>query len=289
MVDDLLSKIENGRLVPKEKYDNLQEYLLYLRHVTAYNFTLPYVIGRSVLDVGCGAGYGTYFLSNHAKKVIGIDISKEAIEYCNRTYTAENLNFVQTFGRSFPFEEASFDTCISLQVIEHINPREVKHWLSEIKKVMKNKGTLIVSTPNKKLRLLPFQRPWNTNHQKEYDFIEFRKLLQSSFGNVKIKGLYGTKNIQIIEGNRVKQKPINVYVRNPLIDLFHHYPIFLKRFVNEFYFTYSQNKKIQMVNLSSVPEKDLLEKYSLNDFRINDKHFDDCLDLLAICSNSNYQ
>jgi 2-polyprenyl-3-methyl-5-hydroxy-6-metoxy-1,4-benzoquinol methylase len=37
-------------------------------------------------------------------------------------------------------------------VIEHIEPKKVKDYLSEIKRVLKDGGVFVASTPNKKIK-----------------------------------------------------------------------------------------------------------------------------------------
>ena len=36
------------------------DYLIYLFHIATYDFAVPFVSGRHVLDFGCGTGYGTH-------------------------------------------------------------------------------------------------------------------------------------------------------------------------------------------------------------------------------------
>jgi ubiquinone/menaquinone biosynthesis C-methylase UbiE len=66
-------------------------------------------------------------------------------------------------------------------------------FIQEIRRVLKRGGIFMLSTPNKKLRLLPLQKPRNIEHQKEYDYKEMRKLLKKFFKQIKITGLFATK------------------------------------------------------------------------------------------------
>lgn len=224
---------------------------------------------RSVVEIGCGAGYGTFLISEKAQNIFGLDISSDVIEYCKKTYSADNLTFQQISGDRFPFSSEFFDVCISFQVIEHIKPKEVKSWLSEIKRIMKRDALFILSTPNKKLRLLPLQKPWNPYHAKEYDYLELRNLLKDIFGVTQIYGIKGNDEIQKIEKERVKQTPVNVYLKSPLNKIVSKYR--------------SPTKNSNELNKVELIPPEIMKKYSVNDFSFHETNFDDCLDLLCVC------
>ena len=227
-------KVENhlteGRVVPRENdvWDSKEQYLLYLRHLAAYNFAMPFVDGKSILEIGCGSGYGTNFLAGIASTVTAVDTSEVAIKYCKEKYNKDNLIFKRINGTKIPFNDTSFDVCISFQVIEHINPNLVPNWLSEVKRVLKDNGIFIATTPNKKLRLLPFQKPWNPHHLKEYDYEELKEILEDVFSDVEVLGLYGTEEVQSVEQERLKpaRNPLKAYV---LLPLWRFVPSFIQR------------------------------------------------------------
>lgn len=77
----------------------------------------------------------------------------------------------------------------------------------------------MVSTPNRKLMLLPFQKPWNPDHKREYDAKDLRRTLQKVFENVEILGLFMTRDAYLIEYNRIKQNPLYVYILNPVASI----------------------------------------------------------------------
>jgi SAM-dependent methyltransferase len=143
-----------GRIVPKEdiEWRDKREYILYLRHLKAYDFASKYVQRKSILDVGCGSGYGIMLLSKFASHATGIYISEEAIRYCKKRHKRKNLGFKHVksswIRNGLPFKDRSFDVCTSFQVIEHIHPKNVERYLWAIKRTLKKRGLLIISTPN---------------------------------------------------------------------------------------------------------------------------------------------
>jgi 2-polyprenyl-3-methyl-5-hydroxy-6-metoxy-1,4-benzoquinol methylase len=55
--------------------------LMIARHFCAYKFAQAFILGKEVLDIGCGEGYGADFLADFAQEVLGIDYDKVVINY----------------------------------------------------------------------------------------------------------------------------------------------------------------------------------------------------------------
>ena len=51
-----------------------------------YEQTKPHIKDKTVVDLGCGIGHGSYIMSQWANKVTGIDDSPEAIKYAKEHY-----------------------------------------------------------------------------------------------------------------------------------------------------------------------------------------------------------
>ena len=277
-----------GRIVPKKdaEWRNEREYLLYLRHLKAYDFALKYVKGKSILDVGCGSGYGTALLSNFSPHAIGVDISKEAIRYCKKKYERKNLEFRHVksswIRNGLPFEESSFDVCVSFQVIEHVHAKNVDGYLSAIKKILKEGGLFIVSTPNSRLRLLPFQKPRNPFHMKEYDYKELASLLRGKFSRVEMYGLHGTKGAYMIEYKQLKQSPLKVYILHPSYQLIKFLAPSLSKFLKK---VNTKRKKPKRQEWKGKIDS-LINLFSLKDFKVAmtaEKNLRSCLDLICVC------
>ena len=279
-------------VMPREKWDSKEQYLLYLRSFAAYRFAARFAASKSILEIGCGAGYGVGYLSKVASSIVSIDIKKEAVAYCKDRYGRAGLTFLLADGTKLPFKSGSFDMVISFQVIEHIEPKSVKDYLSEVRRVLKEEGIFWVSTPNPRLRLLPLQKPWNPEHRKEYKDKELQRLLNKVFETVKVCGLCGSKEILSIERNRVKQQPVKIYIIRP-----YHYILYqlyqllsnlspptvrcqLEKIRN------ARRKFLKPEKLVTEPvrEQTLLSKFSFDDFTLDPACPKDCLDLIGICT-----
>jgi SAM-dependent methyltransferase len=265
-----------GRISEKEEWTNLAYYLLFLRHKKAYLYAGQYCEGKAVLDYGCGNGYGSSLLSKISYSIAAVDINKAVIEKCKQNYQADNLSFqvVEPEKKTF-FKDASFDVVVSSQVMEHVH--DVPGYLNELKRVLKDDGVLIITTPNRKYRLYPFQRPLNPYHVREYGLKQLRKELHPVFENLTIFGINGNEEVNRIEYKRVKKSLIKPFVPYPLRRWIK--SNFLKLFTKE---NSSSKKKKSCANI----KKEILNKYSIDDFFIIEEDVDESLDFLSILRKS---
>lgn len=74
----------------------------------------------SVLDMSCSTGMMTAVLARHARRVVGIDIDAEAVEFARATHRRENLEFQVMDALGTLFSEGSFDVVICNQMYEHV-------------------------------------------------------------------------------------------------------------------------------------------------------------------------
>jgi methionine biosynthesis protein MetW len=96
------------------------------------------------LDVGCGDG-GTsgVWLHEYAAGYVGVDISPSAVRMAaDRGLDAQLIDD----AAELPFDDASFDVAVCIEVIEHLF--EPQRALSEIVRVLRPGGRLIVTVPN---------------------------------------------------------------------------------------------------------------------------------------------
>ncbi len=156
-------------------------------HLARYFFAREFVQGQRVLDLGCGTGYGSYYLSQKgAQFVLATDIDAEAIQYARLHYKAPNLAYFQSNGSHLPLSQQTFNIIVSFEVIEHL--QAVEAYLTEISRVMTDNGWLIGSTPNKLIYSMGANESHNPFHWREYDPSELDSLLKQFFNSVFILG-----------------------------------------------------------------------------------------------------
>jgi ubiquinone/menaquinone biosynthesis C-methylase UbiE len=123
----------------------------YTIHVTSlsklYQKLEKYASGKSVLEYGCGPGYNSFFLAQHAKSLIAIDISDYAIEtaaHKARELNVTNAKFLEMNAEDLEFEDNTFDLVFGNSIIHHL---DLDKSYSEIRRVLKPGGIAIFYEP----------------------------------------------------------------------------------------------------------------------------------------------
>jgi 2-polyprenyl-6-hydroxyphenyl methylase/3-demethylubiquinone-9 3-methyltransferase len=100
--------------------------------------------GEHVLDVGCGEGRFAAELARAGAHVVGIDVAEEPLGRARARHPELDLRLVDGEG-PWDLADASFDAVWAGEVIEHV--ADTAAWLSEIRRVLRSGGSLLVSTP----------------------------------------------------------------------------------------------------------------------------------------------
>ena len=156
-----------------------------LEHLHRYKFASQLSAKKTVLDIASGEGYGSAYLARVARRVIGVDISPEAIESASAKYRQPNLDFLVGSCADIPLEDATVDVVVSFETIEHHAEHEAM--MREIKRVLRPRGLIIISSPDKReySDKPSFHNPF---HVKELYREEFHSLLEAHFRCVRIFG-----------------------------------------------------------------------------------------------------
>ena len=157
-------------------------------------------IGSTILDFGCGSGYGSWYLASLGNTVIGYDPDESVIEWCIQNYNHKNLSFTSTLP------PISFNHIVCFEVLEHAPIID-----TIISKLNEN-GTLILSTPNATPNNL---RDWllktrkatpNQDHTQEYSYEDLVSLLSDHFNQVTmlsqcVKGIHDYNAYNQVRGH----------------------------------------------------------------------------------------
>jgi 2-polyprenyl-3-methyl-5-hydroxy-6-metoxy-1,4-benzoquinol methylase len=140
---------------------------------------------HKVIDVGCGHGLGSVFLSKYAKEITGVDLDKDLVETNNSNYKKiKNLQFKE-FDLLKPSKSFvnKFDVVVSMDVIEHFKKQKLGTVVDSYYNLLNSDGFAIIGTPNIASRPYASQRRLDT-HEFEFTRDEFEKTLLKKFKNV---------------------------------------------------------------------------------------------------------
>lgn len=257
------------RIIP-EHFRTRDERLLYLRHVFAYEFAKTIIKpGSSVLEVGCGEGYGTSLLAQMASRVTALDVDEATLASAAAKYGSDKTKFTSYDGGRMPFPDGGFDAVVCFQVIEHV--RDDAAFVRELRRVLKPGGPLILTTPNRTYRLKPRQKPWNPFHVREYHAAELGALLGRSFRQVAVWGVRGSDDVQSIEHARVAW----ALRSGPVAAIRRTMPEPLRRLIGGI---------LKALSGASGGTENWETKYGLGDYFVIKDQLENSLDLLAVCT-----
>jgi SAM-dependent methyltransferase len=157
------------------------------RHEVVYEAIAADCDGATVLEAGCGEGYGADLLAGSAHRVLALDYDPATVAHVRARYprvTVARANLV-----ALPLPDASVDVVVSLQVIEHLWEQE--RFLGECRRVLRPGGTLLVSTPNRITFSPGRDTPLNPFHTRELDPDELAGMTRDAgFDGVGVRGLH---------------------------------------------------------------------------------------------------
>jgi len=103
--------------------------------------------GKSAIDIGCGPGYFSRELTTNGWKTLSVDTDSQNIEHTKKhaheTLTGDALSVLPKL------KENQYDLALALEIIEHMPKAQGKLLVSEINRILKPGGKLILSTPNR--------------------------------------------------------------------------------------------------------------------------------------------
>lgn len=127
----------------KEQYFNYLKQRSVLGSIYRKYFLYPklnHYLKGSMLDIGCGIGDMLAFRAHS----IGVDVNEFNVEFCK----LRGLDAYQMPLNTLPFLDGRFDSILLDNVLEHIE--DPLPLLTEIKRVMRTNGALLIGVPGVK-------------------------------------------------------------------------------------------------------------------------------------------
>lgn len=181
----------------------------------------------NILDLGCGTGRNSNYLTELGNKVFGMEISDTALNIAKERAKKEDLkvNYIkQSIGESYPFEDSYFDLVLDVMSSNSLSEKERSNYLKETHRVLKSGGLFFVKAlckdgdKNAKYLLKNFPGPEKDTyimkgvglHERIFSRDEFAKMYSNFF---KIIEIYTKVNYNTINGIIYKRNYIVAYLK----------------------------------------------------------------------------
>jgi len=148
--------------------------------------------GRSVLDVGCGAGVDLARFARGGAEATGVDVSPSAVDLARRNFEQQGLRgrFEAADGEHLPFADDSFDLVFAHGVVQYTaSPQRL---VDECRRVLKPGGEAVFQVYNRISWLNALSKLMKVGLEHEdapvilkFSLGEFRRLL-AGFRDVRI-------------------------------------------------------------------------------------------------------
>lgn len=181
-------------------------------HLARYLFARKHEKG-SVLDVAAGSCYGSSILAEgESNYVVSADLNITALLYGKAVFRSRNRETICCDARYLPFRNASFDTIVTIETMEHLQDSFL--FLREINRVVKSLGLIILSTPNRNVTSPVLFAPLNPYHRKEYELRRIKCMLESL--GIKITDVFFQTRTSLFQ---FFARAIGVFLVFPLVKL----------------------------------------------------------------------
>lgn len=173
------------------------EYSGFEKYVYLYPLKIikKYLDANSIgIDIGCGDYKITSILAKTIRRIYGVDNQMIPLRFAQRLVKAENFSLIQANCLQLPFRSSIFDVAFMFDVIEHISWDKFHLLINETRRILKVKGFVIFTTPNRKNTL---QRNGKIT-EKHYFELSYEEIL----------ALLKNNNLKLIEFRGVYPRPV---------------------------------------------------------------------------------
>jgi 2-polyprenyl-3-methyl-5-hydroxy-6-metoxy-1,4-benzoquinol methylase len=177
---------------------NIEDYILAenkqgIHHVGRYTWAtkvLADLNDKRLVDIACGAGYGSYMLARALPSctILGGDYDPDSIACARKDYSRKNLAYASADVVSWTYLDSgqslgTVDVVTSFDTIEHLLHREI--CLINITENLAEDGVLLISTP---VKVEPILNPGWEHHKLEYSYGFLTNLMKRLFEEVLVPG-----------------------------------------------------------------------------------------------------
>ena len=141
-----LRKLAHGLPLGEERVWEGVRNDLFVAHLSIYRFFAQFTRGATVLDAGCGTGYGAEHLrASGARTVLGIDVNEKAIRYARRTYRRDHLTFRVHDCMDLVGVTPAVQVITCSNTMEHLH--DPRLFLGQAREILDDRGSLLIAVP----------------------------------------------------------------------------------------------------------------------------------------------
>lgn len=119
---------------------------VFVAHASIYDFFAKFVVQKTVIDLGCGAGYGADIMADAgARHVTAVDLHGGNIRYARKHASNANVTFEIGDIENLTAPSDSVDVAVSSNVFEHLS--RVDRALAHVVRVLRSNGTFLLAVP----------------------------------------------------------------------------------------------------------------------------------------------
>jgi ubiquinone/menaquinone biosynthesis C-methylase UbiE len=139
------------------------------------------ISGRDVLDIGCGFGWFELFaLAKGVRRITGIEVTERDLETARSHLDSPQIELRVASATELPFADASVDTVVCWEVLEHLPRGTEPQAFREIRRVLRPEGRLYLSTPHASIRARLLDPAWWLIRHRHYSAADLRSLAESA-------------------------------------------------------------------------------------------------------------
>jgi len=154
-------------------------------HREFYRWARLWVEGKTVLDAGCGEGFGSAILAEAADRVVGIDLKPELVLHARLRYGMPNVGYEVMDCEAMTFPPASFDVVVCDELVEHLP--NYRAFLDGAYRILVPGGMFLCATTNAEIAFsAPDGSPMNRNHHQEFGAAALRTELELQYYDVRL-------------------------------------------------------------------------------------------------------
>jgi len=133
-----------------------QKQIMFHQQRSIYRWLSQYVVGKTVVEAGCGTGLGTAMLERRAAKILGTDKLQRNVDFARCVYPWIDFGVWDLNDRSY----LRADVAVAVECVEHVRDTQaaIEHLIAVVSPA---NGTCWITLPNGNTKPRPPENPYH--------------------------------------------------------------------------------------------------------------------------------